>query len=160
MEIKRLLKYFAKHGYPSPETLTIMEYSAYNPENFLSDLVNEIGHENSVEFVRKTFNKLSSGINSEIQIKIPLDNTVYPGSWIGLIINNFEINLNEEPNDVLINSNWGDSYFIHPETGETGTFEDAIGDEDPWDYSDFMDGIRSDSYDYIQKMCGFGIWFV
>lgn len=156
MEIKRLLKYFAKHGYPSPETLTIMKYSGYDPEEFLGELVNEIGYENSVEFVRKTFNKLSSN-NA---IKIPLDNVISPGSWIELIIDDFEINLDEEASNVLINSNWGDSYFIHPETGETGTFEDSIEDEDPWDYSDLVDDMRSECYTYIQKMCGFGVWFV
>lgn len=155
MEIKRLLKYFAKHGYPSPETLTIMEYSGYDPEEFLGELVNEIGYENSVEFVRKTFDKLSS----KNAIKIPLNNVISPGSWIELIIDDFEINLDEEAGNVLINSNWGDSYFIHPETGETGTFEDAIEDEDPWDYSDLVDDMRSECYTYIQKMCGFGIWF-
>ena len=159
MEIKRLLKYFAKHGYPSPETLTIMNYSGYDPEEFLNDLVEELGYDGATEFVGKTLSRLSSGINSEIQIKIPLDNTISPGSWIQLIIYDFEINLNEEPSDILINSDWGDSYFIHPETGEKGTFQDVIDDVDPWDYSDLVDSMRDEAYGYIQKWCGFGIWY-
>lgn len=159
MEFKSVLKILAREVYPNPNLGNIFDAIDYDSGNLLTDLVENLGEEGATEFVSKTFNKLSSGIHSEIQIKIPLDNVISPGSWIQLIINDFEINLDEEASDVLINSDWGDSYFIHPETGETGTFEDSIEDEDPWDYSDLVDDMRSECYTYIQKMCGFGIWF-
>lgn len=155
MEFKSVLKILAREVYPNPNLGNIFDAIDYDSGNFLTDLVENLGEEGATEFVSKTLYKISS----KNPIKIPLDYTISPGSWIELIINNFEINLHEEASNILINSDWGDSYFIHPETGETGTFEDSIEDEDPWDYSDLVDDIRSECYTYIQKMCGFGVWF-
>ena len=155
MEFKKVLKILAKQGYPNQNLGNIFDAIGYDSGDFLRDLVKNLGEESATEFVSKTLYKISS----KNPIKIPLDYTISPGSWIELIINNFEINLHEEASDILINSDWGDSYFIHPETGETGTLQDAIEDEDPWDYSDLMDSMRDEAYGYIQKRCGFGIWF-
>jgi hypothetical protein len=155
MEFKTVLKILAREGYPNPNLGNIFDAIDYDSENFLGDLVENLGEEGATEFVSKTLYKISS----KNTIKIPLDYTISPGSWIELIINDFEINLHEESSDILINSHWGDSYFIHPETGKKGTFQDVIDDEDPWDYSDLIDSMRDESYGYIQKRCGFGIWF-
>ena len=161
MEIKRLLKYFAKNQYPGPEVLKTMIYMSYNSENFLGDLVDEIGKEETMDFVNKTFNKLSSGIHSEISIKIPLRYTAEKGSWIYLIINHFNIVLNEEPSDVLINHSWGDSKIINPDGFET-TIEDISSEVDMGgmnEYHDFIDSIRNECYTFIRENCGFGILF-
>ena len=158
MEFKKVLKILAKQGYPNQNLDLIFDAIGYDSKEFLGELVEELGHKGAMEFVSKTFGKLSS--TSEISIKIDLSNVISEGSWIYLDIYRFYIDLNEEHSDVLIHSGWGDSYFIHPETGETGTFEDSIEDEDPWDYSDLIDSMRSECYTHIQKMCGFGIWFV
>jgi len=159
MEFKTVLKILAREGYPNPNLGNIFDAIDYDSENFLTDLVKTLGHNGAEEFVRKTLDKLSEEGKNDYVIKIPLDYTISPGSWVELIINDFVIILHEEPSDILINSHWGDSYFIHPGTGETGTFEDSIDDEDPWDYSDLIDSMRDESYGYIQKRCGFGIWY-
>jgi hypothetical protein len=162
MELKKLLKILSNYGYPSDSTLTIMSSVGYDQYEFLGELVNEFGEEKTYEFVRKTLQKLSSGIHSDINIKIPLDNNVNKGSWIYLIIHKFEINLEEESSDVLItNYSWGDNKIID-EDGNSTTLEEIFDKVDmgEWsEYEDFIDIIRNSCYDFIQKNCGFGIWF-
>jgi len=160
MEIKRLLKYFAKHGYPNPDTLTMMEYMGYDDEEFLHDLLEELGYKGAMTFVSKALGKLSS--TSEISIKIDLEDAVSPGSWIYLDIYNFEINLDSEYSDVLINYGWGDSHIIHPEDGRVTTLDDISDEVDMGEmneYEEFLDSIRDAGYRYIHKNCGFGVWY-
>jgi hypothetical protein len=160
MEIKRLLKYFAKHGYPSPETLKIMEYSGYDHYEFLGELVHELGHDKATKFVDKTLHKLSS--TPEISIKVDLSEQVSDGSWIYLNIHDFEIDLESEASDVLINWSWGDNVIVDYETGlETtlGNIADEVGMGDWSDYDDFVDSLRDTCYKHIVRNCGFGIWF-
>jgi hypothetical protein len=160
MELKKLLKYLSKEGYPGPNTLKVMEYSGYDDEEFLHDLLEELDYTKAMEFVSKTLGKLSS--TSEISIKIDLEDSVSTGSWIYLDIYNFEIDLNSEYSDVLINYGWGDSHIIDPEDGKVTTLEDIADEVDMGgmsEYEDFLDSIRDSSYQYIHKNCGFGVWF-
>jgi hypothetical protein len=160
MELKRLLKYFAKHGYPSPETSTIMKYGGYDPDEFLKDLVEELGYDGATEFVGKTLSRLSSGINSEIQIKIS-DIYGYPGSWANIIIHNFFIDLHESEYDVMVNYGWGDNKFFMEDGTET-TLEDMADEVDMGgmsEWQDFLDELLNSANGYITERCGFGIWY-
>lgn len=160
MEIKRLLKYFAKHGYPSKDTLKIMKFLDYDSDEFLNDLVEELGQEGAMEFVSKTFGKLSS--TSEISIKVDLSDVAGDGSWVYLDIYRFYIDLDEEYSDVLIHSGWGDSNIIDPENGEERTLEEMSDEVDlggMGDWEDFMNSIRGECYSHIRTNCGFGVWF-
>lgn len=160
MEIKRLLKYFAKHGYPGPDTLKMMEYMGYDDYEFLHDLVEELGHKGAMEFVSKTFGKLSD--TSEISIKVDLSNIAGEGSWIYFEIYRFYIDLDEEYSDVLIHSGFGDSLIIDPEDGVEKTLEQIsdevdMGEMNEWE--DFKNSIENECYDHIKRNCGFGIWY-
>jgi len=160
MEIKRLLKYFAKHGYPGPNTLKVMEHMGYNNEEFLHDLLEELGYNGAMEFVSRALGKLSS--TSEISIKIDLGDSVSFGSWIYLEIYNFDIDLESEYSDVLISYGWADSHIIHPEDGRVTTLEDIASEVDMGEYNEFdefMDSIRDSAYRHIRKNCGFGVWY-
>ncbi len=160
MELKKLLKYLSKEGYPGPTTLTVMEYTGYDDDEFLHDLVEELGHDKAMDFVSKALGKLSS--TSEISIKVDLSNVAGEGSFVYLDIYRFYIDLNEEYSDVLIHSGWGDSFIIDPWDGRETTLE-QISDEvnmGEWnDWEEFMDSIRSKCYNHIKTNCGFGIWF-
>jgi hypothetical protein len=161
MEIKRLLKHFAKHGYPSPDTLKIMKYVGYDDEELLHDLVEELGHKKAMEFVSKALGKLSS--TSEISIKIDLSNVISDGSWVYLDIYRFYIDLDEEYSDVLIHSGWGENKIIDPEDGSESTIEELsdnldLGEMNNWE--EFIDSVRGECYNHIKENCGFGIWFI
>lgn len=157
MEIKWLLKKLAKLGYPGPDTLKMMEYMGYDDYEFLHDLVEELGQEGAMEFVSKTFGKLSD--TSEISIKVDLSNIAGEGSWIYFEIYRFYIDLDEEYSDVLIHSGFGDSLIIDPENGVEKTLEQISDEVDMSEWVDFKNSIENECYDHIKRNCGFGIWY-
>jgi hypothetical protein len=161
MEFKKVLKILAKEGYPNPKLDNIFDAIDYDGENFLIDLVENLGKEGATDFVRKALNKLSSGISSEIKIRIPhVDDN--PNSWVDLVIFDFWIDLDDETDtDIVINYGWGDNK-VYDNKGNETTLEDlsddvGLGGMGEWE--DYMDWIRSAAYNYISKRCGFGIWY-
>jgi hypothetical protein len=160
MEFKKVLKILAKEGYPNPKLDNIFDAIDYDSGKFLTDLVENLGEEGATEFVSKTLSRLSSGINSEIQIKIS-DIYGYPGSWVNLIIHNFFIDLDESEYDVMVNYSWGDNKFFLEDGTET-TLEDMADEVDmggtgEWD--DFLDDLLNSANGYIAERCAFGIWY-
>jgi hypothetical protein len=160
MEFKSVLKILAREGYPNPNLGNIFDAIDYYSENFLTDLVENLGEEGATEFVSKTLSRLSSGINSEIQIKIS-DIYGYPGSWVNLIIHNFFIDLDESEYDVMVNYSWGDNKFFLEDGTET-TLDDMAGEVDMGgmgEWHDFLDDLLNSANGYIAERCAFGIWY-
>jgi hypothetical protein len=160
MEFKKVLKVLAREGYPNPNLDRIFDALDYDGENFLIDLIENLGEEGATDFVKKALSKLSSGIHSEIKIRIPKI-TGYPDAWIDLIIHDVWIDLDESENDVMVNYSFGDNKIYDDEGNET-TLEELeakvdMGDWNEWD--DFKDWIKSAAYDYISTRCGFSIWY-
>ena len=160
MEFKKVLKVLAKEGYPNPNLDNIFDALDYNGEDFLIDLVENLGEEGATDFAKKALSKLSSGIHSEIKIRIP-EITGYPDAWIDLIIHNLWIDLDESETDVIINSSWGDNKMFDDDGNETTLEElEANVDMGGWnEWDEFKDWIRTAAYNYISKRCGFGIWY-
>jgi hypothetical protein len=160
MEFKSVLKILAREGYPNPNLGNIFDAIDYDSGNFLRDLVENLGEEGATEFVSKTLSRLSSGINSEIQIKIS-DIYGYPGSWVNLIIHNFFIDLHESEYDVMVNYSWGDNKFFLEDGTET-TLEDMADEVDMGgmgEWHDFLDDLLNSANGYIAERCAFGIWY-
>ena len=160
MEFKKVLKILVREGYPNPNLGNIFDAIDYDSEWFLVDLVENLGEEGANDFTRKALNKLSSGIHSEINIRIP-EIYGYPGSWVNIIINNVYIDLDESETDVLVNHSWGDNKFYLDDGTETTIEEmsDEVDMGEMGEWSDFMDSLRSEAYNYISTRCGFGIWY-
>ena len=53
-DIKSFLKVLAKFDYPNPRIQSLASMSGYDLDNFLPDLVDEIGSKKANEFVKKT----------------------------------------------------------------------------------------------------------
>lgn len=161
MEFKSVLKILAREGYPNPNLGNIFDAIDYDSSNFLTDLVENLGEEGANLFVNKTLNSLSSGVNSEIQIKIP-EIYGYPGSWVNIIINNFYIDLDESEYDVMVNYSWGDDNKFFMEDGTETTLGDMAEDVDMGgmgEWHDFLDDLLNSANGYIAERCGFGIWY-
>ena len=160
MEFKKVLKVLAREGYPNPNLDRIFDALDYNGENFLIDLIENLGYNDAEEFVRKALGKLSKQGQNDYIIRIPKI-TGYPDAWIDLIIHDVWIDLDESENDVMVNYSLGDNKIYDDEGNET-TLEELeanvdMGDWNEWD--DFKDWIKSAAYDYISTRCGFSIWY-
>jgi hypothetical protein len=145
-------------GYPNPNTVSIARSMDYDLDNFLIDLVNEIGEIKSNEFVERAFEKLSKDGKG---IRVPLDDNNY----IYLNIYQSRIDFNETDNDVLINWSWGENKLTGvDENGDEydSTMDelyDDIGMGDWGEWDEMIENIKNECYDHIKKYCGFGIWF-
>ncbi len=157
--LKTFLKALHKSGYPNPtpDVPTIAKMIDYPVHFFLKDLVGNIGMEASHEFVEKSFSKL--GLKSE-GMKVDLSDYVgEEGSYIYLIINGFDIVMDEE-DEVWIHYTWGDSHLIHD--GEVKTLDDIYDEVDlgtMGEYDELISDIQYACKYYIFNKTGFTIHF-
>jgi hypothetical protein len=157
-DLNRFLKVMAKMGYPSPNTVLIAKSMDYDLDEFLIDLVDEVGEERTDEFVEDALSKLSEDGKG---IRVPLNNNNY----IYLHIYQSRIDLNETDNAVLVDWGWGENKLTGVD--ENGNEFDSTMDElydyigmgDWGEWDEMIDSIQDECYDYIKNNCGFGIWY-
>jgi hypothetical protein len=157
--LKTFLKALHKSGYPNtePDVPTIAKMVDYPVEFFLKDLVGNIGMEAAHEFVEKSFSKLGlMGQGMEVDLS---DSVGEEGSYIYLIINGFDIKLDDaEP--IWIHYTWGPNELIHD--GESKTLEDIYDEVDfgtMYEYDELMDEIQYACQKDIFNKTGFRILF-
>ena len=159
-ELKTFLKVLQKSGYPNttPDVPTIAKAVSYPLDNFVIDLVNEIGEEKTKDFIRKTFKSL--GLMSNTGMKIDLNFTGEKGSYIYLIIHDFDIVLDEPEEPVWIHFSYGDRLII--QDGEEKTLEDVEDEVDMGtmgEFSDYIDEIGYECVGEIIRRTGFVIHY-
>ena len=158
--LNTFLRVMNKMGYPSPNTMSIARSMDYDLDEFLIDLVGEVGEERADEFTEKALSKLSEDGKG---IRVPLDDKNH--NYIYLEIHQSRINLDETGDSVLIDWSWGDNVLTGVD--ENGEEYDTNMDEiynnmgmGEWgEFDEMLDNIRDECYDYIRNNCGFGIWF-
>jgi len=158
-ELNRFLKVLNKIGYPNPSIHSIAKMIDYNLEEFLPDLVAEIGEEKADEFTEKALNKMSTPKGIKIQGKD--DSKEYAYS----IIHNPRLDLDNDETTVLCDWEWGDTNILSQDDDGNETYKtiEEIGEDlgmgDWSDYDDLVDGIREDCNQLVFNNCGFGIWW-
>jgi hypothetical protein len=160
--LKTFLKVAQKLGYPnpSPNSLVIANSIDYNLNNFIEDLILEVGQERANEFVNKTFSSLGATYSPGIKIDLS-DMVGETGSYIYLIINGFDfVEGDDEFKEVWIHYTWGDSHLIHD--GEVKTLDDIYDEVDlgtMGEYDELMDDIQYACHKDIFNKTGFRIHF-
>lgn len=158
--LKTFLKALHKSGYPNPtpDVPTIAKMVDYPVHFFFKDLIGNTGVEGANDFVEKTFSKL--GLMGE-GMKVDLSDSVgEEGSYIYLIINGFDIVMDEEDEPVWIHYTWGNSHLIHD--GEVKTIDDIYDEVDlgtMGEYRDFIDDIQYECIHQIFIKTGLIIHF-
>ncbi len=158
--IKTFLKVMSKLGYPNPSINSIANSIDYDLDNFLPDLIEEVGEIKADEFVERTLNKLSEDGKG---IRVPLDDD--NDNYIYLQIHQSRIDLDESETAVLIDWSWGENKLTGVD--ENGDEYDSTMDElydnigmGEWgEWDEMIDNIKDSCYDHINNNCGFGIWF-
>ena len=158
--LNTFLRVMNKMGYPNPSTKSIANSIDYDLDNFLPDLVEEVGEIKADEFTEKALSKLSEDGKG---IRVPLDDENH--NYIYLEIHQSRINLDETEDAVLIDWSWGDNVLTGVD--ENGEEYDSNMDEiyenmgmGEWgEFDEMIDNIRDVCYEHIRNNCGFGIWF-
>lgn len=157
--LKTFLKILSKVGYPNPDVVSIAKMIDYNLEEFLLDLVAEIGEEKANEFTEKSLSKMSTP--NGIRIKDKDDSKEYAY----IIIHNPRLDLDNDETTVLCDWSWGETKILHQDDDGTETYKtiqeigEDLGMGDWADYDELVDGIKNDCSDIVFNNCGFGIWW-
>ena len=156
-ELNRFLKVLNKVGYPNPDTATIAKMIGYNLDNFLTELVGEIGEEQSDDFVSKTIKKLSS--EKGVRINISNDEYVY------FIFHNPHIDLENDATSVIARWSWGDSNLLHQDDEGNEVYRtideiyEDIGMGEWSEFENMLEEFKEDCNKYVYDNCGFFIWW-
>ena len=158
-DLKRFLNILTKVGYPNQDVSSIAKAVGYNLENFLPDLVEEIGQEKADEFTEKALKKMSTPEGIKIQ---DLDD---PQQYAYINLLNPRLDLDNDESTVLCDWSWGDTniLLIDDDGSESYKTIQEIADEmgmGEWaDFDEMVDDIREDCNQLVFKNCGFGIWW-
>lgn len=158
--IKTFLKALHKSGYPNPtpDVPTIAKMVSYPIDNFLFDLIDNVGMEGAEDFVEKSFSSLGlMGEGLKIDLSDYLGNN---GSYIYLMIYSFDLVLNEPEEPVWIHYSWGDNELVDGD--ESKTLEDIYDNTDMGEMGEFEDlmyEIEGVCRKTIYKKTGFVIHF-
>jgi hypothetical protein len=159
-ELNKFLKVMNKMGYPNPNTKSIARSMEYNLDEFLPDLVDEVGEERAEEFTEKALEKLSEG-GKGIKILLQEDGSEY----IYLEIYESRIDLYETDTQVLINWGWGESKLLSQDENGDDNYKtlsqiyDDVGMGEWGEWDEMIDSFKDSAYEHIRDNCGFGIWF-
>ena len=157
--LKTFLKVLNKVGYPNPQVESIAKMIDYNLEEFLPDLVSEIGQEKADEFTEKALNKISTPEGIRIQ---DLDD---PQQYAYIKLHNPRLDLDNDETTVLCDWTWGDTnIFFRDDDGNESyrtiqEIADEVGMGDWADFDTMVDDIREDCNKLVYQNCGFGIWW-
>ena len=157
--LKTFLKVLSKVGYPNPDVHSIAKMIDYNLEEFLPDLVAEIGEEKADEFTEKALNKMSTSDGIRIQ------DDDDPEQYAYIKIYNPRLDLDNDETTVLCDWSWGDTNIFFKDDDGNDSYKtiqeigENIGMGDWADYDEMVDDIKEDCNKLVFSHCGFGIWW-
>ena len=159
-ELKSFLKVLEKYNYPNSnvDVPRLARLSGYNLSSFVEDLEGAIGTQKTFDFIQNTFSKL--GLTHNPGVRINLDNYAGDkGSYVYLIVNDFDIHQYLDGSQVSINYSYGDNSIIN--NGEAQTIEDmyedvGLGDLGDWD--EFLDVLGDACSHQLHDKTGFNIY--
>ena len=159
-DLKTFLKVLSKVGYPNPDVHSIAKMIDYELEEFLPDLVAEIGEEKADEFTEKALNKISTPEGIRI-------NNLYddPNQYAYIHLHNPRLDLDNDETTVLCDWSWGETQILHQDEDGNETYKtideisEDLGMGDWAEYDELIDGIKDDCNKIVYNKCGFGVWW-
>ena len=157
--LKTFLKVLKKVGYPNPDIQSIAKMIGYDIQEFLPDLVAEIGEEKADEFTENALNKMSTPDGIRVQDKDD------PEQYAYIILHNPRLDLDNDETTVLCDWSWGDTNIFFKDDDGNDSYKtiqeigEDIGMGDWADYDEMVDEIKEDCNRLVFNDCGFGIWW-
>lgn len=159
-ELKSFLKILEKYNYPNSkvDVPRLAKLSGYDLSSFVEDLEGTIGTQKTFDFIQNTFSKI--GLTHDPGLRINLhDYAGDEGSYLYLVVNDFDIIESPEGPEVWLNYSYGDNSIIND--GEAQTIEDmyedvGLGDLGDWD--EFLDLLDDACSHRLHDKTGFNIY--
>lgn len=157
--IKTFLQVLSKVGYPNHELESIAKMVDYNLNNFIPDLIDEIGKDDTESFVRKALSKLSTEKGIKVDLAGDYNEYIYVIIWKAWVYSD------SYDSEVHVDTSWGDSKILSADDEGKETYKtiQAINDEigmGEWaDYDDMVDSIKDQFITLVYNNCGFLTFF-
>lgn len=157
--LNRFLKVLQKVGYPNPDLHSIAKMADYNLDEFLPDMVTEIGEDKTNQFAEKAIKKLSTKDGIRIQ------DSDDPEQYAYIHILNPHVDFDNDEVTVMTDWSWGDTNIFYRDDDGNEDYRtiqeisDEIGMGEWADFDEMVDDIRADCNKLVYKNCGFGIWW-
>jgi hypothetical protein len=159
--LNRFLKVLNKVGYPNPDLDSIVRMVDYNLEDFLSDLVDEVGEDGADDFIERAIEKVYNGGEG---IRVTINDGDYD-EYAYIKLEDPHVSLENDDTTVLSRWSWGDTKILT--TGDDGeetykTIEQISDETDMGDwaeYEELIEYIKNKCNDFMYRNCGFGIWW-
>jgi len=158
-DLNIFLKALKKVGYPNPDVVSIAKMMDYNLEEFLPDLVAEVGEEKADQFAEKSLNKITP--KEGIRVNLYDD----PNQYAYIQIHNPRLDLENDETTVLCDWSWGETQILHQDEDGNETYKtidelsEDLGMGDWAEYDELVDGIKDDCNKIVYTNCGFGVWW-
>ena len=158
-DLNIFLKALKKVGYPNPDVVSIAKMMDYNLEEFLPDLVAEVGEEKADQFAEKSLNKITP--KEGIRVNLYDD----PNQYAYIHIHNPRLDLENDETTVLCDWSWGETQILHQDEDGHETYKtideisEDLGMGDWAEYDELVDGIKDDCNKIVYNNCGFGVWW-
>lgn len=159
--LNRFLKVLKKVGYPNPQVETIATMVDYDLEEFLFDLIAEVGENGTDNFTMNAIMELSEGDKG---IKVPVNDDYYD-EYAYIKIHSTRVDLDNDTTTVLVSWSWGETRILSVNEDEEEVYitiqqlYDDAGMGDMGDLEDLWDRIKNDCSNLIYNNCGFGVWY-
>ena len=139
-DLNRFLKVLQKVGYPNPNVQSIAKMVDYNLEEFLPDMVAEIGEEKTNEFAENAIKKMSTSNGVRIQDEDDSEQYAY------IHILNPHVDFDSDETTVTSDWAWGDTnIFYRDDDGNESykTIEEISDEIGMGDWSDFDEMVTT-----------------
>lgn len=159
-DLKIFLNVLTKVGYPNSDIKSIAKAVGYNLEEFLPDLVSEIGQEKADEFIENALDRISTP--KGIRISNLYDD---PNQYAYIKIHNPRLDLDNDETTVLCDWSWGKTQILHQDDDGNETYKtiseisEDLGMGDWAEFDELVDDIRESCNRLVFSNCGFGIWW-
>lgn len=159
-DLKSFLKVVSKFGYPNSELKSLALMAGYELDDFLVDMVNEVGENGVVDFCDKAIEKLTGKKGLRVDLDGPNGN-----EYVYIHIYPIYYSEDEDVNSIISNHKWGDSRVLS--TNENGeeeymTIQEVIDNTDMGGWSELdelLDHIKDKANNIVFKNCGFYIYW-
>jgi len=157
-KIRNFLRVLNKFGYPNDNTIFLAESSNYDIDDFLPNLMDELGEEGVISFCQNAINKIST--SEGIRIEFGKNEYIYS---IVNVIGYDDEEYSEQ--DVAVKIKFTDAKIWHEDDEGVGsyvTMDHLLHTyfDNYYSLESELEIFQSSLYNYIYKKCGFGIWVV
>ena len=158
-DLKTFLLVLKKFGYPNSDLVSLSNLSGYDLDNFLPDLVEELGESKASKFALKALNKF---YDKKKGIRVGFDDAK---EYAYIKLYNPHLDLDNDETSIMCDWSFGDTHLFYVDMNGKESYKtfqeiEAEAGMGEWNELDeYADTIKEDCSRLVFNNCGFFIWW-